>query len=85
MNKTVPKIPPTYTDEEKRKIRTSKLIDKLVGIFLIFILPILLIISLYYFRKTYKNYPIIYIIFLILTTIYLIWDLLYIFFISRIR
>ena len=76
MNKIVP--------INKEKIK-KKFIDKLVGIFLIFILPILLIISLYYFRKTYKNLPIIYIIFLILTTIYLIWDLLYVFFISRIR
>ena len=44
MNKTAPKMPPTYTDEEKRQIMTTKLIDKLVGIFLIFILPILLVI-----------------------------------------
>jgi hypothetical protein len=84
MNKKVPKSIPIYTEQEKQKSKISKLIDKSVGIFLIFILPFLFIFSLYYFRKIYKSYPIIYIIFLILTTIYLIWDLLYIFFISRI-
>jgi len=70
MNKTV---------SINKEVTMEKLIDKLVGIFIIFILPILLIISLYYFRKIYKSYPIIYIIFLILTIIYTLLDSLYIY------
>ena len=61
------------------EVTEQKLKDKLAGIFIIFILPILLIISLYYFSKIYKNDPIIYIIFLILTIIYTLLDSLYIY------
>jgi hypothetical protein len=50
-----------------------------VVVFMIFLLPIILMSLLYYFRKTYKRHPIIYIIFLILTIIYTLLDSLYVY------
>ena len=80
MEKSVPKL-----KKPIKKLRYEYILDKIFMTFIVFILPILSVVLLYYFRKYYKKFPITYIIFLILTILYFVWNLLFIFVLSRIR